>query len=524
MDLLFRPNAVALTLLIPGLISAALAFYAFNIRNISGSRVFGFVMLAISVWSFAYGAELACLNLEGMMIVVEFEYLGIATIPVLWLILTLLYTGRQKWVNSRNIILLFIIPLITLVLVSTSQFHHFYYSSISLDTSGPFPLLSLTRGPWYWVNSGYSDAAVLLSSGLLIEKLRHPDPAYRPQIIAMLIGVSIPWVTNILYQAFDLVLLGHVDLTPFAFTFSGLILSWGIFRYRLFNVIPIARDHVVESMRDGVIVVDSENKLGDLNSASRHIFGWNDTDLGKPVFSVLHDWPEIIRQYKSNNNSRLEIVHGPENNKHHYEVATSTLSDRRGRALGRLTIVRDITEWKILEQKLEQMATHDPLTGLPGRVLLTDRVNMAFSRAKRKNGKFAIMMLDIDHFKTINDTLGHRTGDEVLKAVSSRAKDTMRKNDTIARLGGDEFVILLPEIVDVQEAEGAAARLLFSFQTAVKVDVHTLKVSLSLGISIFPDDGDNFTDLLKQADTAMYRAKANGRDRYELFKASGTLR
>jgi PAS domain-containing protein len=314
MDLLFRLNPVALTLLIPGLISAALALYAFNIRNVAGSRVFAFVMLAVSIWSLGYGAELACLNLEGMMLVTELEYLGIVTIPVLWLILTLLYTGRSKWVSPRYIISLFIIPFITLVLVSTSQFHNFYYSSINLDTSGPFPQLSLTRGIWFWINSIYSYAAVLLSAGLLLEKLRYPHPAYRPQITAMLIGVLIPWIVNILYLAFGLSLFGHVDLTPFAFAISGMVITWGIFRYRLFSIIPIAREHVIESMKEGVIVVDSENKLGDTNIASREIFGWDDSALGKPIINILQDWPDIVSQYQSNENSRKEIVHGKDDN------------------------------------------------------------------------------------------------------------------------------------------------------------------------------------------------------------------
>ena len=519
MDLMFRLNPVALTLLIPGLISATLAIYTFTIRNVAGSRVFAFVMLAGSVWSLAYGAELSCLNLEGMMFVIEFEYLGIATVPVLWLILTLLYTGSRKWVSTPYIISLFIVPLITLVLVSTSQFHSFYYSSISLDTSGPFPQLFLTRGIWFWINSGYAYAAVLLSMGLLLEKLRYPHPAYRPQNVSLIIGVSIPWIVNILYLVFNFSLFGHVDPTPFAFALSGLVITWGIFRYRLFNVVPIAREHVVDSMKEGVIVVDSENKLGDINIASRQIFGWDDSALGRPITSLLQDWPDILSQYQSYENGRKEIVHWIDEHQHHFEVTISTLSDRVGRPLGRLTIIRDITEWKTLEQKLEQMATHDFLTGLPSRVLLNDRVDMAIARAKRKNGKLAIMMIDLDRFKAINDTLGHNVGDNLLKAVANRLKETMRKNDTSARLGGDEFVILLPEITDAKEATYTADRILLSFQNPLFVDDHALLVSLSLGISIFPDDGEDFKELLKQADTAMYRAKNNGRNRYEFFGA-----
>jgi diguanylate cyclase (GGDEF)-like protein/PAS domain S-box-containing protein len=521
MDLLFRLNPVALTLLIPGLISAALAFYTLKMRPVEGSRPFAFLMLAVSIWSFAYGAELTCLNLEGMMFFVEFEYLGIAAIPVLLLILMLEYTGRGDWVRPGYLIGLFIIPFITLVLVSTSQFHNLYYSSISLDTGGPFPQLSLTRGVWFWINSVYAYVAILLSAGLLLEKLHYPQPVYRPQIIAMLIGVSIPLVVNILYLAIGFALFGHVDLTPFAFAASGLIMAWGILRYRLFSVIPVAREYVIESMKEGVIVMDSENKLGDINTASRKIFGLDNSDIGKPLCGFLQDWPEIIDQYQSQGNSCREIVHGTNEDKHYCEITISSLADRGGRPLGRLIIVRDITEWKKLEFKLEQMATHDPLTGLPGRVLLIDRVEMAIAQAKRKNGRLALMMLDLDRFKKINDTLGHSVGDNLLIAVGSRLENTMRKNDTSARVGGDEFVVLLPEIAGTEEAAAAAARLLLSFQNQLSVDGHKVRVSLSLGIAIYPEHGGSFDELLKNADSAMYQAKNNGRNRYVLFNSPG---
>ena len=128
MDLYFRLNPVALTLLIPGLISTALAIYILCTRRVAGSRVFAFVNIAVAVSSLAYGAELASLNIESMMLVTEIEYLGIASLPVLWLILTLIYTGHNRWVRVRYVVALFIIPFITVVLVSTSQFQHLYYS------------------------------------------------------------------------------------------------------------------------------------------------------------------------------------------------------------------------------------------------------------------------------------------------------------------------------------------------------------------------------------------------------------
>jgi diguanylate cyclase (GGDEF)-like protein/PAS domain S-box-containing protein len=520
MDLLFKLNPAALTLLIPGLISTALALYSFNIRNISGSKIFGLVNAAVVLSSLAYGAELLCLNLEGMLFSNQLSYLGIAALPVLWLLMTLQYTGRTGWVNSRSVPFLFILPALTVILVFTNQYHHLFYSSLGLDTGGPVPYLSVTRGIWYWINAGYSYLILLISIILLLKKLRRSNPAYRPQVISLLIGVAVPSAVNLLHPVFGIVLFGYVNLTPFAFVVSGLVLTWSIFRYGLFSIVPIAREWVIENMKEGIVVIDTENILLDMNKSSRDILGLGNSDLGKPITGILPGWPEITNPHKSNKSLHTQIAQGKEGLNKYFEITSSTLTDRKGRIFGRLVTIRDITEWKVLENKLEQMATHDPLTGLPGRILLVDRVNVAITHAKRKNCKLALIMLDLDHFKSVNDTLGHKTGDEVLKAVSGKLKDTLRKNDTIARLGGDEFVVLLPEIVNFREAQGAADRLLDSFQKPVCVDAHTLQISLSLGITIFPDDGNNFSDLLKQADTAMYRAKAKGGNGYEFFGVS----
>jgi diguanylate cyclase (GGDEF)-like protein/PAS domain S-box-containing protein len=514
---MFQLNPVALTLLFPGLISVTLALYSFNVRRVPGSKVFAFAMLATSLWSLAYCAELSSLSLDGMLLITPFGYLGIATLPIFWLILTLIYTGHRQWITRPYMFSLFIIPFLTLIFVSTNQFHHIFYNSVSLDTSGPFPKLFLSRGVWFWVNSGYSYAAILLSIGLLLKKLFFPQPVYRPQIIALLAGVLVPVTVNILYLAFGISFYRQIDPTPFAFIISGFAITWGIARYRLFNLVPIARDHIIESMDEGVIVVDLKNNLEDTNLASRRIFGWNKSDIGKSIGLLMQNWPDIVDLFRSSINNRLEITRSIDANKNYFEINISTLFDNRKQPIGRLAIVRDITERKILEQKLERMATHDSLTGLPARVLLNDRLSMALARASRKNSKLAVIMIDLDHFKFVNDTFGHRVGDQLLIAVSAKLRNMMRKNDTISRIGGDEFVILLPEINTIDEAAGAAERILLAFQSSLNITGYNIRMSLSLGISIFPENGDNIETLLENADSAMYQAKKRGRNRYEIY-------
>lgn len=169
---------------------------------------------------------------------------------------------------------------------------------------------------------------------------------------------------------------------------------------------------------------------------------------------------------------------------------------------------------------LSHMAEHDLLTGLPNRALLTDRLVHSISLAKRHGNKLALMFLDIDHFKEINDTLGHAIGDQLLQSVAKRLEASVRNSDTVSRHGGDEFVILLPEVEDVQSAVHSAEKLIQSAREPHIISGHELRVSLSVGITIYPDDGIDADVLMRNADLAMYQAKKSGRNSYKIFTPS----
>ncbi|HQQ87173.1 MAG TPA: GGDEF domain-containing protein, partial [Smithellaceae bacterium] len=163
------------------------------------------------------------------------------------------------------------------------------------------------------------------------------------------------------------------------------------------------------------------------------------------------------------------------------------------------------------------IATHDLLTGLPNRMLLMDRLKMATAQAKRNDQKLALMMLDIDNFKNVNDSLGHMVGDKLLKEISLRLTGRLRQNDTICRLGGDEFIILLPAIERVENAVEVAQIILKSFEQSFICNDHLINSSISIGIAIYPDDAQDIDVLMKNADMAMYYVKAHGRNGYHLF-------
>lgn len=186
---------------------------------------------------------------------------------------------------------------------------------------------------------------------------------------------------------------------------------------------------------------------------------------------------------------------------------------------GLAVTVQDISERKRAEEKIEFMAHHDPLTHLPNRVLLRDRFEQAMASAKREESGVVVMFLDLDHFKTINDGYGHQVGDQLLIQVVKRLRDCIRDADTICRQGGDEFIMVLTNIDDINDISRIAQHMLDSLSEPVEIENHPLQISASIGIALFPNDGDDFDTLLKHADTAMYQAKDSGRNVYRFFMA-----
>jgi diguanylate cyclase (GGDEF)-like protein/PAS domain S-box-containing protein len=198
-------------------------------------------------------------------------------------------------------------------------------------------------------------------------------------------------------------------------------------------------------------------------------------------------------------------------------VSGRPIFDEQGRFKGYRGTGRDVTEQKQVEEKIRHMAHHDALTQLPNRVLLYDRIGQAIAQAQRNRKALALLFIDLDRFKTVNDSLGHPVGDRLLQAVSGRLAACARGSDTIARIGGDEFVVLLGDLDQPEDARHVAQKVLDALSEPVMIDTHELKVTPSIGICAYPHDGEDVETLMRNADTAMYHAKQTGRNNYQFF-------
>jgi diguanylate cyclase (GGDEF)-like protein/PAS domain S-box-containing protein len=256
------------------------------------------------------------------------------------------------------------------------------------------------------------------------------------------------------------------------------------------------------------------------------------TEFGKTVqpgvsyFEIVHeDDRELLRQsfhriISSGAPTRLQYrVTIPERGERHFESEVSLIHNAAGQVEQVVMVSRDITERKEMEAYILHQSFHDALTGLPNRLLLEDRMRQTTAHLGRQHSPVGVLFIDLDRFKDINDTLGHAAGDRLLQEVAERLCECVRDGDTVARLSGDEFVVLLAGLHDIQDAALVAEKIVTVVSEPCQIAGKELRVSPSIGIAIFPEDGQNIDELLRNADTAMYHAKQNGRSRFSFFSA-----
>ena len=200
--------------------------------------------------------------------------------------------------------------------------------------------------------------------------------------------------------------------------------------------------------------------------------------------------------------------------------SAAPINNRKGEVLGAVLVFHDISETQAMAIKMSHLAQQDYLTGLPNRVMLHDRVTQAISLANRENRRVAVMFIDLDRFKYVNDSLGHLVGDKLLKEVSNRFKDGIRNTDSVSRLGGDEFIVMLAQIESIDHVALMADKLLQSIAQPFEIDGYEICITLSIGVSLYPEDGNDAVTLTKHADAAMYHAKENGRNNVQFFTKS----
>jgi diguanylate cyclase (GGDEF)-like protein/PAS domain S-box-containing protein len=288
---------------------------------------------------------------------------------------------------------------------------------------------------------------------------------------------------------------------------------------------------VFESTAEGVMITDLEQRITAVNRAFTSITGYSEAEaLGQSprlLASGRHDsafYAAMWHQLAAEGHWQGEIWNRRKDGELFPEWLTiSAVRDQSGLTTHFVGVFADISSLKQAQDRLDYQAHHDPLTGLPNRMLFESRLDNALNDARTDHSRGAVLFLDLDRFKHINDSLGHPVGDLLLKSIAQRLREQLRDVDTVARLGGDEFIVLLPGLHQPRDAERVATKLLTCFNAPFQADGHEFFISSSIGISLFPEDGNDVATLVKNADAAMYSSKAKGRNRVEFYTRNLTF-
>jgi diguanylate cyclase (GGDEF)-like protein/PAS domain S-box-containing protein len=499
-------------------LSIGLAVYSWVHHNAHGAKSLALYLTIVSGLLVANLWDLLSTSLAAKWFWADLEYFFYAVGPVAWLAFCLQYTGKQKWMEWRRQWMFLVIPAISFILALTNPLHHLIWLDERVLTIGVFRNLSPVYGDWSPVFIVYSCGLMLAGAFLVAREFLLSHEIYRRQSLWIIFGAISPLLVSVVY--YSNIIPGFTkDFSPLAWAFAGTAFAVGIFKHRLLNLTPIARSMLVDNMRDGLVVLNNKERIVDVNPSFKKIIELPEENLmGALVEDVLRFWKELpVRA--GTDEWTCEAALTKDGAPAYYELHVIRIRDWKKRPLGQLVTLHDITERKQLLATVEKLATTDSLTGLFNRRYFMDMAEREMERSLRYGHPVVIMMIDLDHFKLVNDMHGHGVGDQVLMGFSHELLDSLRRMDLLARYGGEEFVILLPE-TNLTDARNLAERLCFkTSQKALITAVGEITITVSIGVAgMVVEDPVSLAVLIEKADQALYDAKKKGRNRISVVE------
>src|SRR6056297_797369 len=430
------------------LIACLLILYSLKNFQQKGAGPFLLAMCAVLVWSFFYLLEIESRNLRYKIIWANLQFLGIGALPILWLYLILIITGHER-IKHNMLLWSLPVPLIANIMAWTNPWHHLFRLDFGILKEGPLLLVRVEYGIFHnWIFVPFQYVMYGLTLVLLLDAWSHAKPLYRRRYLLLLPGILIPMAGSALY-IIGIPPFQNINPTPALFSITSLIFAWAIFSYSLLDVVPLARDAVIENLKDAILVFDSQLRLVDFNPASTRLFpGIDPRSIGQPARDVLVEFKPVFRQLQRRANlSETNLSYTPRKSKkkRHYRSTLSFVYSSKEKIVGKILTIGDITTQIELLNKMQKLATTDSLTGILNRRSFFEQTRSEIERAKRYRRAISLLLFDLDHFKKINDRYGHAAGDQVLINLIGRISEIIRKEDIFGRYGGEEFALCLPE-------------------------------------------------------------------------------
>jgi len=460
------PYSAILTLIVTaGVLNVLMGLYAVSGRSkLAMVKTFFIFSILSAVYAFASALELASNSIEEIRFWIKIEYLGMPFLPPLNLLIIMTYLGMERYLKRWVWMAMLAMPLSSLLLVMTSEFHHFYYRDIVLRAGTSYLKADVIVGPWYIIQGAYTFGCMIGGVVLLLRGFRKM-PAYRVQLGTMLLGLLLPLAGDFLY-------LGGLtpdgmDPIPVIMTLTSALYLWALASKGLFHVAPIARDNLFTSMRDGVLVLDRYGRLVDYNPVAASMMPeMTVASIGQELQGIwtvhtTESIPGLTREYELSDQAAAdiqEIQWQLGSNMFNYQVRSSVVRNQGGQRVGQLIVMIDVTERTRLQEQLRKMAYYDGLTRIYNRAHFMELSSSLLAESVRSELPLSFVLFDIDHFKRINDIYGHDIGDQALLHIVDVCRRVLRSEDIFARYGGEEFVIAMPGLTTAA-CEAVAQRI-----------------------------------------------------------------
>lgn len=503
----FFVTPLQLPLVATAVVCVMVGIAALRGRGARGAIAFFCFVTGVAVYAAGYACELGSPTVPIAMTWVRVQYVGFTFIPLFWWTFALQYGKFDRWVRwTSPFLAVFPIFFTTVAWIPRLQFLLWQTVQAAPRTAAWEPLmLDKTYGPLHLPLIFYMFGLSIASCAILLVGVRHAGRHWHRATAAIIVAAVTPLAGNLIFGL-------HVgpwpdlDWSAFALGISALVLFWAVVRHDLFDFAPLVNQELVQHMTDAVIVLDTENRIISLNPSAEQVLGSSSHSVrGREAASILDRWPGLS-DWTGQAVPGMREIGGPP----WFEAHLSPLTTRGGSIVGSLLILHDFTKRKHLEEQLSHLARHDTLTGLANRTLLEDRMSQALKLSSRTGIGVGVLFLDLDRFKGVNDTYGHRIGDAYLVAAARLLVGSVRDTDTVARLGGDEFVVMLPQCPTAHAVAVTAAKIVTALGIPIRIDGVPVPCTASVGTAWSTTDGFSAELLLQCADEAMYRSKADG--------------
>lgn len=506
----------------------AVAWVAWSRRRAPGAAWLVVQNIAIVWWLLCYAIPFPTdfLLAHGGSPYLRFRliFFGVVFVTPTFLAVALEFTGRLKHRKIQWALLLSIEPILVWLAIWNPVTESLFFGDWrGLPGDGHFK-----GGILFWLHTLYCYVLAIAAWVVLLRQMVRESSVYRKQLQLLLLSALPPVLANIatLAQLSPV----NVDYSPLGFALASVMIAYALFRHGLLDIVPIARKTVVENMTDAVVVLDNQSRVMDANPAASDMLAITPAMIGSRIHDVFPQWRDLTSLNTGDSGSAVDLLHDGR----YLDVRVSAINSHEQNLGGRLLILRDVTKMvqasNALEQANDQLrgqlaeiermqvllheqALRDSLTGLFNRRYLDEMLDREFQKAKRTNGTVTLALLDIDHFKNVNDTYGHLAGDEVLKELGKMLVGTSRSTDIACRYGGEEFIVVLQDTSiavaceRVEEWRRRFAAIQFDFEGA------SVSATFSAGIASYPENAQDRNSLINMADQLLYAAKAQGRNR-----------